>query len=71
MADDLMHCSCGPVRAAGFWGIGGAVPRSNLEDDKTEDDRLAVIPLSACSDVSSLEMLYFALDEGVFLVSFD
>lgn len=65
-----MFCSCGRVRTAGFWGTGGAFPSRTLEDDDTEDARLAVIPLSACSDVGPLELLYFALDEGVFLLSF-
>ena len=65
-----MFCFRAPVKKAGSWGIGGAFPRMTPEDDDTEEARLADIPLSACSEVTSLELLYFALDEGVLLASF-
>ena len=65
-----MLCSCGPARTAGFWGIGGAFPRRALDDDDIEGARLDIIPLSSWSDVSSPELLFLALDEGVLLASF-
>lgn len=45
--------------------MGGGLARRTLEVA-----RLAVITVSACSGVRSPELLYFALDEGNFPVSF-